>query len=37
MSDLVLVGLVVVGIALVLTQMAIFGFDFDELFFKKDE
>jgi hypothetical protein len=37
MSDLVLCGLAVLGIVLVLIQMMIFGFDFDAMFFEKED
>lgn len=37
MFDMLVVGCAVVGILLVLIQMAICGFDFDELFFEQED
>ena len=37
MFDMLVVGCAVFGIALVLVQFAIYGFDFDDLFFEKED
>lgn len=37
LSDLYTLGIGLVGIVLVLIQISIYGFDFDDLFFEKEE
>lgn len=37
LSDLYTLGIGLVGIVLVLIQICIYGFDFDDLFFEKEE
>lgn len=36
MADLLIVGLSVVGTALILVEFAVYGFDFDALFFEEE-